>query len=151
MRADVDGIVIGEGFNPRTVEAFLTVLAEDSRFATCRSRCCPIFRPDPTPAGLPNLEHVNLAHVGGDPPPSWRASSRWCAARLGVAAAAPAHRAPSQGPARSAPGFTVTAFLRDLNRGRRRSQNPRQTHDGFPASHFPFDRRARANMDAARL
>ena len=28
---DVDGIVIGEGFNPRTVEAFLTVLGEDGK------------------------------------------------------------------------------------------------------------------------
>jgi hypothetical protein len=29
---DIDGIVIGDGFGPRVVEAMLTVLAEDSRF-----------------------------------------------------------------------------------------------------------------------
>jgi hypothetical protein len=29
---DLDGIVLGEGFSPRVVEAFLTVLAEDARF-----------------------------------------------------------------------------------------------------------------------
>jgi hypothetical protein len=29
---DLDGIVIGEGFTPRVVDAFLTVLAEDTRF-----------------------------------------------------------------------------------------------------------------------
>lgn len=29
---ELDGIVIGEGFTPRVVDAFLTVLAEDSRF-----------------------------------------------------------------------------------------------------------------------
>ena len=29
---DIDGIVIGDGFSPRMVEAFLTVLAQDSRF-----------------------------------------------------------------------------------------------------------------------
>jgi GGDEF domain-containing protein len=29
---DVDGIIIGEGFGPSTVEAFLTALGEDSRF-----------------------------------------------------------------------------------------------------------------------
>jgi len=29
---DIDGIVLGEGFTPRVVEAFLTVLSEDARF-----------------------------------------------------------------------------------------------------------------------
>ena len=29
---DVDGIVLGDGFSPRKVEAFLTVLAQDARF-----------------------------------------------------------------------------------------------------------------------
>jgi hypothetical protein len=29
---DIDGIVLGEGFTPRVVEAFLTVLTEDARF-----------------------------------------------------------------------------------------------------------------------
>jgi hypothetical protein len=29
---DIDGIVVGDGFSPRMVEAFLTVLAQDSRF-----------------------------------------------------------------------------------------------------------------------
>src|SRR5262249_29955667 len=29
---DIDGIVIGDGFSPRVVEALLTVLAEDTRF-----------------------------------------------------------------------------------------------------------------------
>lgn len=29
---DIDGIVLGEGFSPRVVDAFLTVLAEDARF-----------------------------------------------------------------------------------------------------------------------
>src|SRR6202020_2063694 len=52
---DVDGIVIGEGFNPRTVEAFLTALAEDSRF-----RDLPVALLPDLPAGidagrLPNL------------------------------------------------------------------------------------------------
>src|SRR5262249_10377551 len=58
----VDGIVVGEGFAPRMIEAFLTVLAEDSRF-----RDLPIVVAGRTPAGdmldaLPNLDHV-----GGDP------------------------------------------------------------------------------------
>jgi hypothetical protein len=29
---DIDGIVVGDGFSPRMVEAFLTVLAQESRF-----------------------------------------------------------------------------------------------------------------------
>src|SRR6185503_7352302 len=29
---DADGLLIGDGFHPRNVEAFLTVIAEDSRF-----------------------------------------------------------------------------------------------------------------------
>lgn len=29
---DIDGVVLGEGFTPRVVDAFLTVLAEDTRF-----------------------------------------------------------------------------------------------------------------------
>ena len=29
---DIDGIVLGEGFSPRVVDAFLTVLTEDARF-----------------------------------------------------------------------------------------------------------------------
>ena len=29
---DIDGVIVGEGFTPRVVDAFLTVLSEDSRF-----------------------------------------------------------------------------------------------------------------------
>ena len=29
---DIDGIVLGEGFSPRVIDAFLTVLTEDARF-----------------------------------------------------------------------------------------------------------------------
>jgi hypothetical protein len=51
---DVDGIVIGEGFSPRVIDAFLTVLSEDARF-----RNLPIVATaaGPTPPyDLPNLE-----------------------------------------------------------------------------------------------
>jgi hypothetical protein len=51
---DLDGIVLGEGFSLRVVDAFLTVLAEDARF-----RHLPIVVTSPglTPAyDLPNLE-----------------------------------------------------------------------------------------------
>ncbi len=54
---DIDGIVIGDGFTPRVVDAFLTVLAEDSRF-----RSLPVVLASPaadlnlSTYELPNLE-----------------------------------------------------------------------------------------------
>jgi hypothetical protein len=58
---DIDGIVVGDGFSPRMVEAFLTVLAQDTRF-----RDIPVAAiggaPDQFPESLPNIDHVD-----GDP------------------------------------------------------------------------------------
>ncbi len=54
---DIDGIVLGEGFSARVVDAFLTVLAEDARF-----RNLPVVATldGLTPAfDLPNLEIIN--------------------------------------------------------------------------------------------
>jgi hypothetical protein len=57
---DIDGIVIGEGFTDRVVEAFLTVLSEDPRF-----RHLPVVA---TVAGLvPVYDLPNLEIVIGDP------------------------------------------------------------------------------------
>jgi hypothetical protein len=53
---DVDGIVLGEGFTARVVDAFLTVLAEDARF---RNLPVVVTSDDLTPAyDLPNLEII---------------------------------------------------------------------------------------------
>jgi GGDEF domain-containing protein len=58
---DIDGIVVGDGFSPRKVEAFLTVLAQDSRF-----RDIPVAVIGEAPPEfadvLPNIDHVD-----GDP------------------------------------------------------------------------------------
>jgi len=58
---DIDGVVVGDGFSPRMVEAFLNALAEDTRF-----RDIPVAVIGETPAGiddcLPNIDHVD-----GDP------------------------------------------------------------------------------------
>ena len=58
---DIDGIVMGDGFSPRMVEAFLTVLAQDTRF-----RDIPIAVIGEAPPefieALPNIDHVD-----GDP------------------------------------------------------------------------------------
>lgn len=57
---DIDGIVLGEGFTDRVVEAFLTVLSEDPRF-----RNLPVIA---ALAGLaPAYDLPNLEVMSGDP------------------------------------------------------------------------------------
>ena len=55
---DIDGIVVGDGFSPRMVEAFLTVLAQEPRF-----RDIPVAvigeAPDDFADSLPNIDHVD--------------------------------------------------------------------------------------------
>jgi hypothetical protein len=54
---EIDGIVLGEGFSPRVVDAFLTVLAEDARF---RNLPIVVTSEGLTPAyDLPNLEMIS--------------------------------------------------------------------------------------------
>src|SRR5262249_6460874 len=59
---DVDGIVIGEGFKPRTVEAFLTVRGEEQRVRDVQIALVPEIPPGVDQSLLPNLEHI-----GGEP------------------------------------------------------------------------------------
>jgi hypothetical protein len=57
---DIDGIVLGEGFTPRVVDVFLTVLAESARF-----RNLPVVV---TSYGLaPAYDLPNLEIISGDP------------------------------------------------------------------------------------
>ena len=54
---DIDGIVLGEGFSARVVDAFLTVLAEDARF---RNLPVVVTADELAPAyDLPNLEIIS--------------------------------------------------------------------------------------------
>jgi len=56
---DIDGIVLGEGFSPRVIDAFLTVLTEDARF---RNLPVVVAAGDLAPTyDLPNLEVVSDA------------------------------------------------------------------------------------------
>jgi len=58
---DIDGIVVGDGFSPRMVEAFLTVLAQEPRF-----RDIPVAVIGEAPDDF--AEHlVNIDHVDGNP------------------------------------------------------------------------------------
>lgn len=63
---DIDGIVLGEGFSPRVIDAFLTVLTEDPRF-----RNLPVVMTSDALApayDLPNLEIISgePAHVAAN-------------------------------------------------------------------------------------
>ncbi|MCA6113920.1 GGDEF domain-containing protein [Bradyrhizobium sp. WSM 1738] len=54
---DIDGIVLSEGFSPRVIDAFLTVLTEDARF---RNLPVVVTAGDLAPAyDLPNLEMLS--------------------------------------------------------------------------------------------
>jgi hypothetical protein len=57
---DIDGIVLGEGFSPRVVDAFLTVLTEDSRF-----RNLPVVLTSDVLA--PTYDLPNLEIISGEP------------------------------------------------------------------------------------
>ena len=58
---DIDGIVVGDGFSPRMVEAFLTLLAQDTRFRDIPVAVIGEAPPDFTDSLL------NIDHVDGDP------------------------------------------------------------------------------------
>lgn len=58
---DIDGIVVGDGLSPRMVEAFLTVLAQESRFRDIPVAVIGEAPPDFADS-LPNIDHVD-----GDP------------------------------------------------------------------------------------
>src|SRR5262245_40546616 len=144
---DVDGIVIGEGFNPRTVEAFLTVLGEDSRFRDLPIAVVPEIPPGVDQGLLPNLEHI-----GGEPAgiverilPLVRQHA--FEARLQRQLGALETKGlldPQTGL------FTIAAFLRELNRA---VDGAKVRGNALTLARFTFpatvDRRA--NMDAARL
>lgn len=144
---DVDGIVIGEGFNGRTVEAFLTVLAEDPRF-----RDLPIALVPPLPGTLEASRLPNLERIGGEPAdvvarilPLVRQHA--FEARLQRQLAALDARGlldPQTGL------FTVAAFLRDLNRAVEEAKL-RGNDMTLARFTFPATVERRANMDAARL
>jgi len=55
---DIDGIVVGDGFSPRMVEAFLTVLAQDTRFRDIPVAVIGEAPPDFYDS-LPNIDHVD--------------------------------------------------------------------------------------------
>jgi hypothetical protein len=59
---DIDGIVVGEGFSPRVIDAFLTVLSEDARF-----RHLPVIVAGSLAGIKANYELANLEIIRGEP------------------------------------------------------------------------------------
>ncbi|MDQ8728893.1 GGDEF domain-containing protein [Bradyrhizobium sp. LHD-71] len=59
---DIDGVIVGEGFSPRIVDAFLTVLSEDTRF-----RNLPVIVAGGVAGVKPSYELANLEVVRGGP------------------------------------------------------------------------------------
>jgi hypothetical protein len=55
---DIDGIVVGDGFSPRMVEAFLTLLAQDTRFRDIPVAVIGEASADFADA-LPNIDHLD--------------------------------------------------------------------------------------------
>ena len=144
---DVDGIIIGEGFGPPTVEAFLTALIEDSRF-----RDLPVGIVPDIPSAIDRARFAGLEPVVGEPEdmvahllPLVRVHAFGARLRRHVTAL------DARGMIDPQTGlYTVAAFERDL---------PRAIVDAhersFPMSIarfvFPHDMSRRARIDAARL
>jgi hypothetical protein len=141
---DLDGIVIGEGFSARVVDAFLTVLTEDARF-----RSLPVIATMP---GLtPNYDLANLEMVVADADAVAATAlplvrQRAFEARLGRAL----RSIESDGLLDPATGLlTIAAFERDLATAVYQTQT---RGGGLSAARFSFDNISlRAQRDAARI
>ncbi|NVO13795.1 MAG: GGDEF domain-containing protein [Rhodoplanes sp.] len=144
---DVDGIVVGDGFGPRTLEAFLVALAEDPRF-----RDLPVAILPELPATFDAVRLPNLECLSGEPAAivtailplvrmhAFEARLRRQLASLDAQGLLDAHTGL----------FTVAGFLRDLAR----AVQDAQAH-GLSLSiarfSFPSGLDQRASLDAARL
>ena len=141
---DIDGIVVAEGFSPRVVDAFLTVLAEDARF-----RHLPVVVTSLDLA--PKYELPNLEILTGDP-------TQMVATALPLIRqhAFEAHLSrtlrsiDAEGLIDSRTGLlTATAFERDFASAVYQTQ---QRGGGLSVARFAFDpAHPRAQFDGARI
>jgi hypothetical protein len=144
---DLDGIIIGEGFGPSTVEAFLTALVEDSRF-----RDLPVGIVSEIPSSIDRARFAGLEPISGEPEdmvahmlPLVRVHAFGARLRRHVAAL------DARGMIDPASGLlTAAAFEREL------PQAIADAHErNIPMSIarfvFPPDLSRRASVDAARL
>jgi GGDEF domain-containing protein len=144
---DVDGVMLGDGFGPRMVEAFLTVIAEDARF-----RDLPIAVIAGVPITIDRAQLPNLEQMKGEPNdvvermlPLVRIHAfATRLQRLLAAIEAKGMLDPQSGL------FTIAAFLRDLQRA---LEEARECGGTLSLARFSFPKELdrRANLDAARL
>jgi len=144
---DVDGIIIGEGFGPSTVDAFLTALGEDSRF-----RDLPVGVVPDLPASIDRARLAGIEPVKGTPydiaahmMPLVRVHAFGARLRRHVASL------DARGMVDSQTGlFTVAAFERDLPRAIADSRE-RNIPMSIARFDLPADLSRRTRIDAARL
>jgi hypothetical protein len=144
---DVDGLIIGDGFGPSTIEAFLTALAADSRF-----RDLPIGLVADMPSTIERGRLSNLEPVSGDPGdivahmlPLVRVHAFGTRLRRHITAL------DSRGTIDSQTGlYTIAAFARDLPRVVADAKG-RRVPMSIARFAFPPDLGWRFRIDAARL
>jgi hypothetical protein len=144
---DVDGLIIGDGFGPSTIEAFLTALAADSRF-----RDLPIGLVAEVPPTIERGRLANLEPVSGDPDdivahmlPMVRVHSFATRLRRHIVAL------DSRGTIDPQTGlYTITAFARDMPRVVADAKT-RRVPMSIARFAFPPDLGWRFRIDAARL
>jgi hypothetical protein len=144
---DVDGLILGEGFGPSTIEAFLTALAADSRF-----RELPIGVIPELPRAFERGRLCGLAPVGGEASdiidhmlPLVRVHSFGARLRRHIAAL------DSRGTFDAQTGLhTIAAFARELPRRVAVAKNDRASL-AVARFAFPLGDGWRFRIDAARL
>ena len=141
---DIDGIVLTEGFSPRVVDAFLTVLAEDARF-----RHLPVVV---TSADLaPAYELPNLEILSGEPAQMVATALPLIRQHAFEARLSRTLRAiDAEGLIDARTGLlTSTAFARDFASAVYQTQ---QRGGGLSVARFAFDpAHPRAHFDGARI
>jgi hypothetical protein len=144
---DVDGIIIGEGFGPSTVEAFLTALGEDSRFGDLPVGVVPDLPASIDRARLAGIEPVNGAAdaIAAHMMPLVRVHAFGARLRRHLSSL------DARGKIDPQTGlFTVAAFERDLPRAIADSRE-RNIPMSIARFDLPADLSRRAQVDAARL
>jgi hypothetical protein len=139
---DIDGIVLGEGFSARVVDAFLTVLGEDARF---RNLPVIVTLDGVVPAyDLPNLEIICGAHIAANALPLIRQHAfESHLSRTLRSIDAGGLLDPLTGL------LTRAAFDRDFATAVRETQS---RGGGLSVTRFAFDKNhARAQLDGARI
>ncbi|WP_024519411.1 hypothetical protein [Bradyrhizobium sp. Tv2a-2] len=141
---DIDGIVLGEGFTPRVVDAFLTVMSEDARFRTL-----PVTVTSGRQAR--SYELSNLETISGNPADIAASALPLIRQRAFEAQLSRALQALDAGGLLDPQTglLTSTAFARDFSKA---VEQTLSEGGGLSVARFAFDRgHQRAQLDGARI